>query len=37
MCGGLHSVMTSGMELKRMHLQLILRESLSGILKSAPV
>lgn len=34
MCGGLHSVMTSGMELKRMHLQLILRESLSGILKS---
>ncbi|APO96831.1 TetR/AcrR family transcriptional regulator [Xanthomonas vesicatoria] len=37
MCGGLHSVMTSGMELNRMHLQLILRESLSGILKSAPV
>lgn len=37
MCGGLHTVMTNGMELERMHLQLIVRDSLSEILKSAPV
>ncbi|UYB53418.1 TetR/AcrR family transcriptional regulator [Xanthomonas sp. AM6] len=35
MCVGLHMMMV-GVELKRMHLQLILSESLAGMLRSAP-
>lgn len=35
MCIGLHMMMV-GVELKRMHLQLILSESLAGMLRSAP-
>lgn len=35
MCGGLHIMMTTGVELNRMHLQLILSESLAGIFSTA--